>query len=222
MKNHKWDEYFYSHYNPKNNDWSIDDLNKYRRWYKPWLIYIKQCYNLQFNKKNILELGCGIGAVSSLLHDYGSTVTGTDIAEIMIHHAKKVTPDIVFEVYDVMKPYKKKNVFDYVFAFEVLEHIPDVNKSINNIFTCLKNDGYFIGSTPYPYDKNMLDPTHVNVHPPEFWIKQFKQHGFTTVKTQPASFLPLLWKLPLYSQPVIPFYIKYPFIVSTTLIIAKK
>jgi nucleoside-diphosphate-sugar epimerase len=93
----------------------MDDLEKYRRWYTSWLSLIKQEYSLSFTNKKAIELGCGIGSFTSLLHDEGCDVTGSDISEVMVTQASRVKPEIPFVVYDVMKPFPVKNNFDFVF-----------------------------------------------------------------------------------------------------------
>ena len=65
------------------------------------------------------------------------------------------------------------NSFDYITAFDFLEHIPRIiyapNRSfpfvnlMNEVFRCLKPGGYFLSHTPaYPYSPLFRDPTHVN------------------------------------------------------------
>lgn len=222
MKVINWDEYFYSHYQPEKKEWGRDDLNKYRRWYKTWIPFIENTLEISFHSKKVLELGCGIGAVSTLLFDSGATVTGSDIARVMVDHAKQLSPEISFMTYDIMKPFPHPHTFDCVFAFEVLEHIPQLAVALKNIHNLLERGGWFIGSTPYPYSKNMIDPTHVNVHLPTFWKTLFISSGFSSVETYPMSFLPFFWRTPLSFPFILPFNISWKYIVSTTLIVAKK
>jgi SAM-dependent methyltransferase len=65
------------------------------------------------------------------------------------------------------------NTFDYITAYDFIEHIPRVLYSpsrsfpfinvMNEIFRCLKPGGYFFSHTPaYPYSPLFRDPTHVN------------------------------------------------------------
>lgn len=67
------------------------------------------------------------------------------------------------------------NFFDYITAFDVLEHIPRIEKSngvtifpfihlMNEIFRVMKKDAYFFSIHPcYPFDEAFQDPTHVNI-----------------------------------------------------------
>jgi SAM-dependent methyltransferase len=217
-----WDQYFYSRYKPIRNEWGIEDLEYYERWYGSWLNYTESVLGKKFTKLQVLELGCGIGAVSSLLQKKGCDVVGSDISPVMVRIASNINPRVSFSEYDITKPYPKKQYFDCVCAFEVLEHISDLDKAIKHIYSLLKPGGFFIGSTPYPYAKNMIDSTHVNVHVPQFWKNIFVKHGFTKVKTYPLSLFPLLWRIPPYVNPVIPFYIPLPGFISTSIVVAVK
>ncbi len=214
--NINWDSYFYTRYKPKKDDWSNEDIAKYKRWYKNWLAYIKKNQQFEFKNTKVLEIGCGIGAFVSLLYEEGSMPVGTDISRKILEKAKKISPHIDFFFYNIMETFSYKETYDFVVAFEVLEHVPDVGIAVKNIFKRLKRGGYFIGSTPYPYAKNMTDPTHVNVHLPFFWKTLFMTEGFLNVKTFPLSVPPILWGM------MIPRYVPWQGFVSTTLIIAKK
>ncbi len=68
--------------------------------------------------------------------------------------------------------------FDYVTAYDVLEHIPRVAAAdfyispfinlMNDVWRVLKVDGIFLSSTPVlPFLSSFSDPTHVNYLTPE-------------------------------------------------------
>lgn len=67
----------------------------------------------------------------------------------------------------------ENDTFDFITAYDFIEHIPRVIYSpsrsfpfinlMNEIFRCLKPGGYFLSHTPaYPYSPLFRDPTHVN------------------------------------------------------------
>ena len=217
-----WDHYFHSHYQPVGGKWGKADLEKYRTWYASWVTYFENHFHFSFTGKSAIELGCGIGAFCSLLADRGCDVTGSDISQEMIASAAAVCPNIPFVYCDIIAGLEQKKKFDYVFAFEVLEHLPTLDPAIENIKKILLPDGWFIGSSPYPYPKNMQDPTHVNVHKPEFWKELFVKHEFRNVSVHPLSVLPALWKHAPALNPRLPFYLPWTGIVSTSLIFAQK
>lgn len=211
-----------SHYRPAGSHWSIRDVAKYSQWYFSWINYLeKLCPRLR-KKANIFEIGSAVGSVAKLLHERGHVVTGSDISPLMVAAASKLCAPIPFITCDIEKPIPFKKKFDVIIAFEVLEHLHFVDKGLKNIRNSLVATGSFIGTTPYPFNKNFLDPTHVNVKYPGEWKRLLYQAGFSRVSLYPLSFLPFAWRISKYINPVLPFYVPLPFFVSTTLVIAKK
>ena len=222
MKNNKWNQYFASHYRPLGNEWGQKDVERYAQWYFSWINYIEKKCSVLRKKAQIFEIGSAVGAEAKLLHDRGHDVTGSDISDLMVKTANKLCASVRFVYCDIQKGIPVRKKFDAVMGFEVLEHVPNLKKALTNIERSLHKGGYFIGTSPYPYAKNYLDRTHVNVKYPGQWRKLFLDNGFSSVRMLPMSFLPLVWRLSKYTNPVLPFYISWPFFVSTTLIIAKK
>lgn len=218
----EWEKYFYSRYKPVEKEWGIQDLMLHRQWYQGWLDYILSKHPTDFKDKTVLEIGCGLGATSSLLSDMGAKVTATDVSPKMLSIASKLRPDIEFFYMDIRKKVSAKKTYDYMFGFEVLEHIDRLEDAGKTIFTLLNKTGVFIGTTPYPYKKNMSDKTHVNVHYPEFWKTYFKKLGFSSVEIYPLSCFPYLWRIHSKLNIILPFFTGTPLFVSTQLIIAKK
>jgi len=216
-----WDEYFRTEIKPLSQNWGFDDLIQYRRWYFMWLEFINTKLPI-FRHINALEIGSGIGAIVSLLAERGVTITGSDVSKKMIKIAKSMIPLGDFVYCNIEKNVPKKNFYNLIFAFEVLEHLKNYQQAIKNIYKGLKNGGFFIGTSPYPYKKNLLDPTHYSVRFPDEWKKEFINQGFQGVSVSPMSFLPYLWRISKYLNIPIPLYIQNSKCISTILIIAKK
>jgi len=221
----KWDQYFHSHYNPQEKDWGMQDLIYYRNWYFSWVTYI--CNIPLVNKKLIgkpigFEIGSAIGGTTSLLAEKGIQMTGSDISREIVKQAGKINKSIPFVFCDIQKGIPGKKKYDFIFAFEVLEHLADPITSLKNIRRGLKKGGVLVASTPYPFKKAYTDPTHCSVMYPSEWKTIFRKAGFSRTATRPMSFFPFLWKLSKFLNPVLPFYIPFDNIVSTTLVIAEK
>lgn len=221
MNTINWDKYFHTRYRPLNAQWGHADLELHKRWYTPWINFIVDRYHITFTHKNILELGCGIAAVSGLISERGGIVTATDVTEDLLEISSGLQKKITFEYLDILQKPKQKEAFDIIMGFEVLEHLDRPDIAIRNISIMLKKGGVFIGSTPPPFKKNMTDPTHVNVHYPEYWRQLFLK-TFASVEVQPISVLPYLWKLHKKFNFILPWSTSLPSIVSTTLVVAKK
>jgi len=152
----------------------------------------------------------------------GASVTGSDVSPLMIANNTTYLPHIPFIYCDCQKVIPVRHTVDYIFAFEVLEHLGRPEKGVRNIYGALKPGGWFIGSTPYPYKKNLNDPTHKNVKYPDAWKRLFVDAGFRNVSCRPLSFPPVLWRIHRLLNIPLPFYISLPGFVSTTLIFAQR
>lgn len=113
--------------------------------------------------RKTLDLGCGDNPKNPF---NASNVYGVDIREDLENGIR--CADLAIEKI----PYEDE-FFDYVTAFEFIEHIPRVVYSpkrrnsfvelMNEIYRVLKPGGLFLSSTPgYPHGVAFRDPTHVN------------------------------------------------------------
>jgi ubiquinone/menaquinone biosynthesis C-methylase UbiE len=107
-------------------------------------------------KLNLLEIGCGSSYFSYELQKRGHDVTSLDS---LTGITKKDLTDLktifgkggkTFNFVDgraTRLPFPDRS-FDAVFIIDVIEHVPDQNKVMKEIFRVLKPDGFFIASTP--------------------------------------------------------------------------
>ncbi len=95
---------------------------------------------------NVLEIGCGFGAVSNFLHkNYNFTVLGTDgdPEQIKIAHKYfKIENNLKFLVEDATKLSFKSEIFDLVVAQNVFHHIYGWEHVIAEISRVLKTEKY--------------------------------------------------------------------------------
>lgn len=99
----------------------------------------------------ILDIGCGKKKYQS--GNKGDTVIGLDVAKLpgvdKVHNLEKFP-----------WPFKN-NEFDYVYADNILEHLTDIVKPIEEIHRITKNGGIVHIRVPIFPSKNMfVDPTH--------------------------------------------------------------
>lgn len=140
---------------------------------------------LKGESKNIIDLGCGMGYGSYLLRKDGHLVVGLDYSDKAIEYAQKNYPGIYF-IFDLEKEViADKPKFDVGVCLEVLCHLHDPQKFIDNL--PLKE---LIISAPI--DPNPNDGYSFRLHnlsEREFkyilrnWqiIKQFRQKQYLTI-----------------------------------------
>ena len=100
------------------------------------------------NIKKILEVGCGIGVISSYLAEkYRCNVVGIDLDSKQIKKAKKNNIEneySEFNIADVTKLAFENKEFDIILSFDVLHHIPNWNQALHELSRVLKPEGFYI------------------------------------------------------------------------------
>ena len=95
----------------------------------------------------ILDLGCGTGVISGLLHDeYGGDVLGLDVSPKMIEVARRKydgKEGVTFEVGDFLDP-SFTGRFDYIVCYNAYPHFVDVDAFVERISDCLADGGEFV------------------------------------------------------------------------------
>lgn len=213
----EFDKKYYSRYSFGSNEFEV-----YKSWFTGWWRFIyKRLGNKRLSGKSALEVGCSIGAFTSILQKVGLEVTATDISPYVLDKAKKLQQGPKFEILNIEKqPHPKK--FDYIFCFEVLEHLEDSKKGLENLKKSLRPSGTLVFSTPFVTKQSLSDPTHINVHNPAWWIRAASKSGFKSVKYYPATFIPYLYKVsPLFSWGF-PVKIDLPFVNTTCFFFFRK
>ena len=94
----------------------------------------------------ILDIGCADGNLTGKIKSYipKADVTGIDMYKRSIDFAKESHPGIDFRVGDARQLPFKNGQFDMIVAVEVLEHIPQNEKAIKEVYRCLAKNGRFI------------------------------------------------------------------------------
>lgn len=115
-------------------------------WYNQWTVKKFD----KFLKGKILEVGCGIGNFTRILTKYGE-VFAIDINKSYVEQAlKKVGVRARVEVRDIEngKDFFDGQKFDTVICLNVLEHIKDDMKALENMYSLLKKSGFLILLVP--------------------------------------------------------------------------
>lgn len=130
---------FYEEYYEKNSE--VDNKIKDKELVRKFLLRFIQ------RSKNILDAGCGPGFEVGFLHKLGYNVEGCDVSKKGIEKANKINPGPKYFVCNLSeKPTKRK--YDIIYSVDVIEHIPDYDLFLRNVYNSLKEDGFLILITP--------------------------------------------------------------------------
>ena len=125
-----------------------------------------------FTPKNSLDLGCGTGVLCRILQGEGIQAAGMDFSSGMIDIARKDSPEIPYEVADMIT-YRPEKKFDLVTCTgDALNHIRELNdiqKIFQNVYAYTSAGGYFIFdilneqevSTSEPFEMDFTDKIRV-------------------------------------------------------------
>jgi 2-polyprenyl-3-methyl-5-hydroxy-6-metoxy-1,4-benzoquinol methylase len=123
----------------------IEKANKFNKWMYETI--------KPYSKGRILEIGCGIGNISEFFIRDNFNIVLSDLRDNYIEIVKNKFSNEVFKIdlVDVDFDTKHKDLigtFDTVFALNVVEHIKDDHKAIENCKKLLKNQGHLIILVP--------------------------------------------------------------------------
>jgi len=147
-----------------------------------------------FSPKNVLDVGCGEGALVHAFIDLGVKAYGVDVSKDAISIAKEKVKerlrdaneeDLPFYIIDVEEdilPFQD-DCFDLITAIELVDHLYSYKHCLNEIKRVLNQEGHFIVATHQPGSiYSFGDETHRNIQAKEKWIELFKQHGFFEIE----------------------------------------
>jgi len=123
-----------------------------------YLIYVMHIATYEYaktfiDKCDVLDFGSGDGYGANLLSKYCNSIIGIDISSNVIEKAsnKYKCPNLSFKKINDINTSKlpfKNESFDVVTSFQVIEHIDNTEKYLDEIYRVLKDEGVFILSTP--------------------------------------------------------------------------
>lgn len=144
----------------------------------------------------IVDLGCGAGIFTKILHELGFQVVGLDISSGLIKVAQGQFPQIEFVVGDVEElPFESQSL-DGIFLSGILHHLPDPSKCAQEVYRVLKAPGIFVA----------FDPNRRN---PFMWLYRDKSSPFYSSQGVTENERPLL------AEEIVPVFNQVGFQVST-------
>ena len=167
-----------------------------------WRRWVKVIRKYKASGK-LLDVGCGPGFFLAYAGNYYD-IYGVDISEYAIREAKKRVPAAKLQIGSATHLYYKRDYFDVVTCFDLLEHLPDPELAVEEFNRVLSDKGVLIIRVP---NINSLgakrrkaawfgyrDRTHVSLWSNEEWIGLLKKSGFDIIEV----FFDGLWDTPYF------------------------
>ncbi len=203
--------------------YSKEEFEKYVNWADGWVRFLDRYLAIKDGRGRTLhELGASLGYFSRVFKNRGFDVSASDISSYIVKKGGLIQKDIKFFKLNIENELSYNKKYDYVVAFEVLEHLKNPRKALRNIGKMLQKNGTLIFSTPFPTKRSLADPTHINVHEASWWLKLGRQTGFNKTKAVYATFIPFLYRFSKYLSIGFPFKSDMPYVNSTCFLIFKK
>lgn len=95
----------------------------------------------------VLEIGSGYGTMVRFLRDQGIDIVGTEVNKEYIKLAKEEHGVDLLQIDGTSFPFEGGS-FDVVLSFDVLEHIKDTNKHLDEVNRVLRSGGYYLLGVP--------------------------------------------------------------------------
>ncbi len=147
----KWDELYYDQLNSGSY---YKELENYKK------LYLNDTLNQLNSEKNIdknsayLEIGCGPFFLGQELAKKARVIIGIDFCPSALRIAKKLLDEMKISNYlliqgDILDLPIKNNSIDLIYGGGVIEHFENTQKSVNELFRVLKNNGVSFNTIPY-------------------------------------------------------------------------
>jgi len=165
-----------------------------------YLPFIFSLNKLKLSKNNrFLDLGCADGPLLPTLHYNTKCSIAVDInkdhireSQYLIKYKLNNSKNIYVLQSDGHNLPFRDNFFDFIFGFEVLEHVRHPNSVIDEIFRVLKNGGIFICTLPVELGPSLLIRTLLGK------ILQYKRPSYNLKQLLNSIFLKRLGERPKY------------------------
>jgi 2-polyprenyl-3-methyl-5-hydroxy-6-metoxy-1,4-benzoquinol methylase len=137
-------ELFYNEFSDK---WE-NKINRLETEKRLRVVYGRLLAGIRLKKVKFLDVGCGLGYSSKEASVKGAKVTGIDIGNKLIEKSKIKVPKAKFIVASASKLPFNNDTFDIVLCTEVIEHVNNQKKTIEEILRVLKNGGLLVITSP--------------------------------------------------------------------------
>lgn len=163
------------------------------------------------NCKTVLDLGCGVGSFGKY-KPANTEVYGIDNDSLAIKGAKKYETARIGNLTKKL-PYKN-NFFDGIFAKDILEHLIEPEKLVQECKRVLKKNGIILATVPCPGKKFYDDYTHKRAFTERAITELFLDNGFEIIYLKRLRGIPGFGITGL--NVIVPYILKIPIISMLT------
>lgn len=171
---------------------SMQPLGSYKIERAKWIMDVLLRLRKKIGNTNtsLLDLGCGDGRLVPLWQSIsGAETYGLELSPQAVQTAQQMFPSIRYKQGDAVNTGYDNAYFDIAVCQEVLEHIEEQDKLVNECSRIIKNGGYLVLTTPnkYYFDRrkggnysqqpieNIIDkPALLNLLSPYFEVLSFE------------------------------------------------
>ena len=153
----------------------IEDYSQRFQFYDGVIPEILSSFLTSVKWANLLDLGCGDGALLDALknQDYlqGKSVNAVDLSESRIDLVRQYNPEFTCYVGDACSTQFPDSSMDFVISTQVIEHVDDDENLVREVYRLLKPGGIAYISTIFKkwygwyfyrcQSKWVIDPTHL-------------------------------------------------------------
>lgn len=136
--------------------------------------------------QSLIDFGCGDGVQlhTIQLTDIGKSIRlyGIDLSEEAIEVTKKKIPSANIQIASTYESGFPSNNFDISLSSDVIEHVLDPEKMINEMIRVTKPGGFILIATPIRYTEKPIDTMHVQEFFPEEFSRIFRKRKDVVIR----------------------------------------